>query len=89
MLPRHRCATTNSDQRFQIPKGWLVALRSHSNFDFSEVKGKRWPERKYGVRGACTGAVCWHTEARAWLWLQEVVRRRGGCWGCCHASRSC
>ncbi|TYH12260.1 hypothetical protein ES288_A06G053000v1 [Gossypium darwinii] len=28
----------------------------------------------YGVHGACTGAMCWRTEAWAWLWCQEAVR---------------
>ncbi|KAB2090973.1 hypothetical protein ES319_A03G158800v1 [Gossypium barbadense] len=27
--------------------------------------------QRYGVRGVCTGAVCWRTEAWAWLY--------GGC----------
>ncbi|KAL1177430.1 hypothetical protein V6Z11_A03G030200 [Gossypium hirsutum] len=44
--PKLRCATTNGDQRFRTLKGWFLTLRSHSGFNFIEVKGKRWPARK-------------------------------------------
>ncbi|KAK8358948.1 hypothetical protein V6Z11_A04G061500 [Gossypium hirsutum] len=31
-----------------------------------------------GVRGTCTGAVCWRTEAWAWLLKCWRVQRHGG-----------